>query len=140
MATDEETPRDIIARLLASDPDTAVDTSIAILEQIANCLVGVIGEHAFETLLYRSAHRVNLDFPWLLYDPRKRPADPELIQLRACFDGQDSASANVASELLLTTLLEILAILIGEHMTKLIVQPALDHASARNKSKEQHNG
>ncbi|MDB5958985.1 MAG: hypothetical protein JWP59_279 [Massilia sp.] len=140
MATDEDSPRAIIARLLASDPDAAVDTSIAILEQLASSLVGMIGEHGFETLLYRSAHRVNLDFPWLLYDPRTRPADPELNQLRDCFDGQDKAPAYAASELLLTTLLDILAVLIGEHMTKLIVQPALDRASTRNKSKEQHNG
>jgi hypothetical protein len=107
---------------------------------LANSLVGMIGEHGFETLLYRSAHRVNLDFPWLLYDPRRRPADPEFNLLRDCFDGQDGAQSLAASELLLTTLIDILAVLIGEYMTMLIVQPALNRASARNKSKEQDNG
>jgi hypothetical protein len=140
MATDEATPRAIIARLLASKPDAAVDTCIDILEQLANNLVGMIGEHGFNTLLFRSAHRVNLDFPWLLYDPRIRPADPEFNRLRECFDGQDTAQAYAASELLLNTLIDILATLIGEHMTMLIVQPALDRASASNTSKEQHNG
>ncbi|HEU5437168.1 MAG TPA: hypothetical protein VFU95_12170 [Telluria sp.] len=140
MATDEDTPRAIIVRLLASDPDAAVDTSIDLLEQLANSLVGMIGEHGFNTLLFRSAHRVNLDFPWLLYDPRTRPADPEFTQLRECFAGQSPAQAHAASELLLSTLIDILSALIGEHMTMLIVQPALDRASARNTSKEQHNG
>ena len=140
MATDEDSPRAIISRLLTGNPRAAVDTSIEVLELLANSLVGMIGEQGFETLLYRSSHRVNLDFPWLLYDPRTRPADPEFNQLRDCFDGQSVTQAHGASELLLTTLIEILAVLIGEYMTMLIVQPALNRASARNHRKEQDNG
>lgn len=140
MAIDDDAPRAIIATMLAAAPERAVDTSIEILELLANSLVGIIGEQGFETLLYRSAHRVNLDFPWLLYDPRIRPADPELHRLRECFTGQPPAQAAAAVELLLTTLVDILAVLIGEHMTMLIVRPAVDRASARNTSKEQHNG
>lgn len=140
MATNEDAPRAIIARLLASHPERAVTTSIEVLELLANSLVGIIGEQGFETLLYRSAHRVNLDFPWLLYDPRTLPADPEFHLLRECFEGQSAEVAQAASALLLTTLIDILAVLIGEHMTMLIVQPALGRASARNNSKEQDNG
>lgn len=140
MAIDEDTPRAIIASLLARHPDDAVDTSIAVLELLANNLVGMIGEQGFETLLYRSAHRVNLDFPWLLYDPRKRPSDPEFNLLRLCFEGRTTAETQAASQLLLTTLIDILGVLIGEHMTKLIVQPALSRAGARNNRKEQENG
>ncbi len=140
MATDEDTPRAIIRRLLAGNRDGAVNTSIEILEMLASSLVGIIGEQGFETLLHRSAHRVNLDFPWMLYDARSAPADPEFHLLRECFDGQTAAQAHAASELLLTTLIDILAVLIGEHMTMLIVQPALARASARNNSKEQDNG
>lgn len=140
MAIDEDAPRAIIGQLLAANPDEAVDTSIEVLELLANSLVGIIGEQGFDTLLYRSAHRVNLDFPWLMYDPRTRPADPEFNLLRDCFEGQSPSQANAAVELLLTTLVETLAVLIGEHMTMMIVQPALGRAHARNKSKEQHNG
>lgn len=140
MAIDEDAPRAIIGQLLAANPDEAVDTSIEVLELLANSLVGIIGEQGFETLLYRSAHRVNLDFPWLMYDPRTKPADPEFNLLRDCFEGQTPAQSNAAVELLLTTLIDTLAVLIGDHMTMMIVQPALGRASARNKSKEQHNG
>src|SRR5450830_160446 len=140
MATDEETPRAIIERLLGANPDGEVDTSIDVLEMLANNLVGIIGEQGFDTLLFRSAHRVNLDFPWLMYDPRTRPADPEFLQLRECFEGQPRERAGRASTLLLTTLVEILGVLIGDHMTMLIVQPALQRASVRNNSKEQDNG
>jgi hypothetical protein len=140
MATDEDTPRAIIRRLLAANRDEAVNTSIEILELLANSLVGIIGEQGFETLLYRSAHRVNLAFPWLSYDARTAPSDPEFKLLRDCFEGQPVEQAHAASELLLTTLIDVLAVLIGEHMTMLIVQPALARASARNNSKEQDNG
>lgn len=140
MATDEDSPGAIIRRLLASKQDDAINTSIEILELLANSLVGIIGEHGFETLLYRSAHRVNLDFPWLIYDPRTRPADPEFHTLRLSFENKPPPQAQAASELLLTTLMDILAVLIGEHMTKLIVQAALGRAGASNISKEQDNG
>lgn len=140
MAIDEDAPRAVIGRLLAADPDGAVDTGIEILELLANSLVGSIGEQGFDTLLYRSAHRVNLDFPWLMYDPRTRPADPEFNLLRACFEGQPPAQSAAAVELLLTTLVDVLSVLIGQYMTMMIVQPALGRASARIKSKEQHNG
>jgi len=140
MAKDEDAPRAIIGRLIAANPDDAVDTSIDVLELLANNLVGIIGEQGFETLLFRSAHRVNLDFPWLMYDPRTRPADPEFLLLRECFEGQSRQQASKASALLLITLIELLSALIGEHMTMLIVQPALGRARARNNSKEQDNG
>ena len=140
MATDDDSPRTVIARLLAHAPDDAVNACIETLELLANSLVGMIGEQGFNTLLYRSAHRVNLDFPWLLYDPRKGPADPEFNLLRECFVGQTTAQVLGASELLLTTLIDILAVLIGDHMTKVIVQPALSRANARTNSKEQVNG
>lgn len=140
MATDEDTPRAIIRRLLAEKGDDAVNTSIDILEMLASSLIGLIGEQGFETLLYRSAHRVNLDFRWMHYDARTAPSDPEFNLLRECFDGQPAQLAHAASELLLTTLIDVLAVLIGEHMTMLIVQPALARASAGNNSKEQDHG
>ena len=141
MATDDDSPREIIGRALARDPDAIVNTSIALLELLANGLIGIIGEQGFETLLYRAVHRVNLDYPWMMFDPRARPADPEFNQLRRCFDGQDLAQAYAASILLFNTFMDILTLLIGEHLTMLILRAALGrHAKAEKISKEQHNG
>ena len=49
-----------IGHALARDPEAIVNTSIELLELLANALIGIIGEQGFETLLFRSVHRVNL--------------------------------------------------------------------------------
>jgi hypothetical protein len=140
MATDDDSPRAILGHALARDPDAIVNTSVELLELLANALIGIIGEQGFETLLFRSVHRVNLDYPWMMFDPRSRPADPEFNLLRRCFDGQDLAESTAASVLLFNTFIDILTLLIGEHLTMLILNAALGHAGAEKNSKEQHNG
>ena len=141
MATDDDTPRAIISKALACDPEAIVNTSMELLGLLANALIGIIGEQGFETLLFRSVHRVNLDYPWLMFDPRSRPADPEFHLLRACFDDQDLGQARAASTLLFNTFIDILTLLIGEHLTMLILHAALGRrAGAEKNSKEQHNG
>jgi hypothetical protein len=140
MATDDDSPRAILGHALARDPDAIVNTSVELLELLANALIGIIGEQGFETLLFRTVHRVNLDYPWMMFDPRSRPADPEFNLLRRCFDGQDLAESTAASVLLFNTFIDILTLLIGEHLTMLILNAALGHAGAEKNSKEQHNG
>jgi hypothetical protein len=140
MATDDDSPRAILGRALARDPDAIVNTSIELLELLANALIGIIGEQGFETLLFRSVHRVNLEYPWMMFDPRSRPADPEFNLMRRCFDGQDLAQSTAASILLFNTFIDILTLLIGEHLTMLILHAALGRAGAEKNSKEQQNG
>lgn len=140
MATDDDSPRAIIGHALAGDPDAIVNTSIDLLERLANELIGIIGEQGFETLLFRSVHRVNLAFPWMMFDPRARPADPEFHLMRRCFDGQNLAASSAASALLFNTFIDILTLLIGEHLTMLILHAALGRAGAEKHSKEQGNG
>jgi hypothetical protein len=140
MATDDDSPRAIIGQALSRDPVAIVDTSIDLLELLANALVPIIGEQGFETLLFRSAHRVNLAHPWMMFDPRSRPADPEFNLMRRCFDGQNLVESTAASTLLFNTFIEILTLLIGDHLTMLILLAALGRAGAAKISKEQDNG
>lgn len=140
MATDDEQPRDIIARVLSGPPEACIDESIELLQVLANSLSNVIGEAGFESLLFRTARRVGNEYPWLQFDPRARPADPEFELFRACFEGQKPADIQAASILLFTTFVDILALLVGAHMTKLILQTALGRAHAAKISKEQQNG
>lgn len=140
MATDDDSPRAIIGQALSRDPEAIVNTSIELLELLANALVAIIGEQGFETLLFRSVHRVNLSHPWMMFDPRSRPADPEFNLMRRCFDGQDLAESTAASTLLFNTFIDILTLLIGDHLTMLILHAALGRAGADKISKEQDNG
>ncbi|MDQ2987868.1 MAG: hypothetical protein M3R60_02065 [Pseudomonadota bacterium] len=140
MATDDDSSRAIIGQALSRDPDAIVNTSIELLELLANALVAIIGEQGFETLLFRSVHRVNLSHPWMMFDPRSRPDDPEFNLMRRCFDGQDLAEATAASSLLFNTFIDILTLLIGDHLTMLILHAALGRAGADKVSKEHDNG
>ena len=140
MATDDESPRELIERVISGSPETTTDVSIELLQILANSLSNIIGEDGFEALLFRTARRVGNDYPWLQFDPRARPADPEFELLRLCFEGQDPVDIRGASILLFTTFVDILALLVGAHMTKLILKSALGRARAVKISKEQQNG
>ncbi|MES2316710.1 MAG: hypothetical protein V4631_04380 [Pseudomonadota bacterium] len=140
MATDDELPREIIERVLSGPAETCTDVSIELLQILANSLSNIIGEDGFESLLFRTARRVGNDYPWLQFDPRARPADPEFELLRQCFQGQDPAEIQAASTLLFTTFVDILTLLVGAHLTKLILKNALGRAHAGKISKEQQNG
>ena len=140
MATDDELPRVIIERVLSGPPETCIDVSVELLQILANSLSNIIGEDGFESLLFRSARRVGNDYPWLQFDPRARPADPEFELLRVCFEGQEPADIQAASILLFTTFVDILALLVGAHLTKFILKNALGRSHAVEISKEQQNG
>lgn len=140
MATDDELPRTIIARALSGPPETRIDVSIELLQMLANSLSNVIGEAGFESLLFRTVRRVGNDFPWLQFDPRARPADPEFELFRQRFDGRSPADIEAASLLLFTTFVDILALLVGAHLTNLILKTALGRAHAAKMSKEQQDG
>lgn len=137
MASDHEPPRQIVERYLAAQPPAVVDSTIALLQLLANALVTIIGEDGFEALLLRSAQRAARQFPWLQFDPRARRADPEFDLLRRSFDGRDPADSAAASMQLFSTFMDILVSLIGEHMTTLILRQALNRAGADTNSKEQ---
>ena len=140
MATDEELPQAMFARLLSGELETSVDTSIELLQILANSLSNVIGEDGFESLLFRTTKRVAREFPWLQFDPRARPADPEFELFRLCFVGQAPDQVRAASILLFGSFVDILVVLLGSHLTKVILKSALGRARGGIISKEQHDG
>jgi hypothetical protein len=96
---------------------------------LANSLSDVIGEEGFESLLFRSMRRAGARYSWLQLDPRDRPGDPEFEQLRQAFKGRDPVEVQAASMLLFMTFVDTLTVLVGAHLTTLILTSAL--ASAR---------
>lgn len=135
MATDEHLPHDLIARFISAVPETAGIASVELLQMLADALSNVIGEEGFESLLWRSIRRAGTSYPWLELDPRERPGDPEFEQLRQLFQSREQAEVHAAIMLLFTTLVDTLSILVGAHLTTLILTSAL--ASARAGLQEQ---
>jgi hypothetical protein len=140
MATGDDSPRALIGRTLTHNPNAIVNSTIELLELLSHALRGIIGDEGFESLLFRSVHRVTLDYPWLELDPRARPSEPGFALLRRCFESQDIVQAGLASNLLFNTLIDILTLLIGDHLTTLILQSALGRVGGGKISKEHHNG
>lgn len=139
MATDEELLRELIKRALSGSPDACADVSIALLQGLTKSLSHVIGDDGFNSLLFRTAHRVGNDYPWLRFGPRTLPPDGEFVALRRCFDGQEPDQVRAASMLFFSTFIDVLASLIGAHLTTLILNSALSGASAATSSKEQND-
>ena len=129
MATDEHLPHDMVARFISAVPGTAGIASVELLQMLADALSNVIGEEGFESLLSRSIRRAGASHAWLQLDPRERPGDPEFEQLRQLFQAREAAEVQAASMLLFNTLVDTLAVLVGTHLTTLILTSAL--ASAR---------
>ena len=140
MATGDDSLRAIIRRTLSHNPDAIVNASIELLELLAHTLRGIIGDEGFDTLLFRSVHRVALDYPWLQLEQNSRTPAPAFELLRRCFESQDIVQAGLASNLLFTTFIDILTLLIGEHLTTRILQSALGRVGGGKISKEQHHG
>ncbi|MGZ8291758.1 MAG: hypothetical protein ACXWVG_01815 [Telluria sp.] len=139
MASEEQLLRELVGSSLSGKTGACADGSVALLQSLANSLRHIIGEDGFDSLLFRTAHRVGNDFPWLRFDPRTRPADPEFGAFRRCFEGQEPGQVQAANMLFFSTFVDVLASLIGAHLTTLILKSALGGARTGTSSKEQND-
>ena len=128
MATEEELLRELIGNALARRPDACADVTVTLIQHLATALIPIIGDEGFDSLLGRTSHRVSHAYPWFRIDPADLPANRELAAMRCCFDGQAPDQAHAASMLLFGTFFDVLASLIGSHLTTLILNSALGGA------------
>jgi hypothetical protein len=103
-------------------PETVVEVSIDLWERLASELTSIIGEGGFQSLYTRSAHLTCVTFPWMvLSHPWQRT---RFSDLKISLEGRDITEASEASITLLTTFVDILALLIGELLTTNILRSA----------------
>lgn len=102
-------------------PDAVVEISIHLWEELARELVSIIGEGGFQSLYKRSLHLTSATFPWMTLDSTLPKSGSGFADLKKCFAEQDAAKAGEASTTLLITFIDILALLIGEHLTSSIL-------------------
>lgn len=130
MATEEQVLRELIGTTLAASPDASAEVSIALLRSLDKSLNNIIGAEGFNSLLFRTAYQVGHTYPWFRFDPRTLPADPDFVALGRCFDGQDPEQAQAASMHFFNIFIDVLASLIGAHLTTLFLNSAISGASA----------
>lgn len=114
----------MIKRTVMQRPEAVADAAISLWERLASELISIIGEGGFQSLYARSAHLTGATFPWMvLKHPGKEP-DSRFADFRMSLEGRDFTEASEASIALLITFIDILALLIGEHLTTSILRSA----------------
>jgi hypothetical protein len=116
----------IIENLLPQQADNAVDIAITQWELMATQIVLIIGEGGFSALYLRSLHLAQATFPWLpsTSNSLSLQGDARFEHLKTSLEGQSPELVSAANHLLLVTLTDILASLLGEALTIRILNSA----------------
>ena len=129
-----------IENLASQHAEVEVDALIALWGHVAAQIILIVGEGGFDSLYARSLYLSQLKFLWLAADSPSVQADQRFAKLRESLQAQPQALANAANRLLLVTFTDILASLIGEHLTARILESAWGDSGAQIKAdKEQNN-
>ncbi|MDB5762081.1 MAG: hypothetical protein JWQ21_1076 [Herminiimonas sp.] len=107
----------MIRRAVTRRPEAILDVTVNLWERLASELISIIGEGGFQSLYSRSMHLTSATFPWLVLSHPWQRADSRFADLKISLEGRDFPEASEASITLLITFIDILALLIGEHLT-----------------------
>ncbi len=132
----------IIASLMAQQPENIADAAMVQWEKLADEIISIVGEAGFASLYERSLHLAQPTFPWL--PPGSSPLQPpphshRFVELGTRLADQTPAHACAAHSLLLTILTDILASLIGEQLTASILRSAWGNFASVTFGKELDN-
>lgn len=116
----------MIQQAVLQRPDAYLEQSMLLWERLAVQLISVIGEGGFNSLYARALHLSKKTFPWLADCALPAPdADASQFDaLKTCLGEREFAEASQASIRVLITFIDILTVLIGEHLTTSILRSA----------------
>ena len=103
-----------------------MDVAIRLWEQLATQIIIIIGEDGFNSLYARSLFLSQAIFPWLAVSQLAPQTKHRFAGLKTSLEGQTPAQASEATSLLLIIFTDILASLIGDQLTTLILGVAWD--------------
>jgi hypothetical protein len=130
----------IIASLMAQQPENIADVAMGHWENLAGEIILIVGEAGFASLYERSLHMVQSTFPWLPPGPSplQPPHSQRFAELEMRLAEQAPAHARAAHSLLLTVFTDILASLIGEQLTASILRSAWGNLASVTSGKEHY--
>ncbi|MFN2329964.1 MAG: hypothetical protein ABR612_13700 [Chromatocurvus sp.] len=134
--------RQIIASLLAQQPENIADAAMGHWERLADEIVLIVGEAGFASLYERCLHQAQSTFAWLPPGSSlaQSPSQSQrFVELGVRLADQTPAHACAAHSLLLTLFTDILASLIGEQLTSSILRAAWGNLASVTSGKELHN-
>ena len=125
METSDPLRNQIIKSVIALHAEkNAADAAINLWEQMAHQVISIVGEGGFNSLYARSLFLSQPKFPWLSAISHSPQADSRFAELKKSFAAQSPAHVNEANILLLITLTDIMASIIGEQLTMGILRSA----------------
>ena len=125
METSDLLRHQLIKSLMAQPTEKAAnDAAINLWEQMATQIISTVGVGGFNSLYARSVYLAQSTFSWLRDGSPASETDHRFAELKTSLDGQIPAIAREANCLLLITFTDILASLIGEHLTASILRSA----------------
>ena len=139
METSDLPRHQIIRNLLAPHSGKVADAAIEVWERMASQIISIVGDVGFDSLYARSIFLAKSPFPWLADNALSWQTEHRFEKLKLSLQGQTAAHANAANSLLLITFTDILAALIGEHLTTSILRSAWDHGALDSAGKELEN-
>jgi len=114
----------IVKRRMAQSTEEVADAAINLWEQMATQIIFIVGEGGFNSIYARSVFLTQSTFPWLAADSLSPQTDHRFAELKISLEGQTPEQINAGNSLLLITFTDILASLIGEQLTSLILRSA----------------
>jgi hypothetical protein len=124
MATDDAQRQQLIHAAMASRVGEVPDVALQLWPLLSLQLASIIGEGGFKSLYDRSLYLTRTTHPWLMSVESSDSLDNRFAELKASLASADADEAGKASHMLILTFTNILASLIGEHLTIDILKSA----------------
>jgi hypothetical protein len=116
----------------APDSNAVADAALSTWHQMAARLAPLIGARGFDALFNRSVHVTGETFPWLALVEMEEHGAAQLASLGIHLADRDPDVAAEASYVLLVTFTVLLETLIGESLTKHLLEPVWTPLSANS--------
>ncbi len=140
METSDLLRHQLIKSLMAQPTEkSANDAAINLWELMATQIISTVGVGGFTSLYARSVYLAQSTFPWLRDGSLTPETGSRFTELKISLDEQTPVIAREANCLLLITFTDILASLIGEHLTASILRSAWGDDASDRTDKEFNN-
>jgi hypothetical protein len=114
MATINVERHQMIRRAVLQRPDEFLEVTVHLWERLATELISLIGENGFQSLYVRSVLLTRATYPWIVEGNPAQPTEKRFTGLQHSLANYEFDVASAASILLLTTLVDIISLLIGD--------------------------
>lgn len=112
--------------------DAAVSTWLG----VADALSPIIGERGFAAMFRRCLHLMRVEYPWLAEVHEAATAAYDFTALQRALARQSDSTAAAANGALLQCFYDLLITLIGESLTRRLLDPVLGYPSSGDAAKE----